>query len=52
MKYNLDFDGYALKVKSEKYLEITDELHDIISNAYEKTIKDPLKEYMKNQRRV
>ena len=45
-KLILDFDGFAEKVKSENYLEVTDRLHEIISDEYEHTIKKPVYEYM------
>ena len=43
----LDFDGFALKVKPADYLSITDELHTLISNEFNATAKEPLKEYMR-----
>lgn len=52
IRYNLDFDGYALNIKREKYLNVTDKLHTIISNAYDKAIKEHLKEYMKGEREI
>jgi uncharacterized protein (TIGR04255 family) len=45
-KLILDFDGFALKVPANNYLEITDRLHDLISNLYEQTIKEPVYQYM------
>ncbi len=50
--YNLDFDGFALKIKRGKYLNVTDKLHKIISKAYDDAIKEPLKEYMRGKREV
>lgn len=46
-KLILDFDGYALKVKPQDYLSVTDNLHTLISDTFEETIKEPLKEYMR-----
>lgn len=45
----LDFDGFAENIKSEKCLNITDKLHEIISNEYENTIKNPVFKYMKKK---
>lgn len=46
-KLILDFDGFALSVKSTDYLTVTDSLHVAISDEYERTIKEPVKEYMR-----
>lgn len=46
-KLILDFDGFAEKVKSEDCLNVTDRLHEIISNEYEHTIKGPVYDYMR-----
>lgn len=43
----LDFDGFAVNVAPRDYLEVTDKLHAIILDEYEKTIKEPVKEYMR-----
>jgi len=48
-KLVLDFDGFAKDVPSEKYLEVTDKLHETISEEYERTIKDPVYEYMRRK---
>lgn len=48
-KLILDFDGFALKVKSQDCLNVTDRLHEIISEEYERTIKDPVYEYMRRE---
>ena len=50
IKYILDFDGYALNVESGDYLTITDKLHDLISNEFETSAKEPLFDYMKTLR--
>lgn len=46
-KLILDFDGFASSVKSSDYLKVTDNLHIIISKEYERTIKEPVKQYMR-----
>lgn len=46
-KLILDFDGFAQDIASEDYLSVTDKLHDIISDEYERTIKEPVYEYMR-----
>lgn len=46
-KLILDFDGFATNIRSEEYLKVTDELHRIISEEYERTIKEPVYEYMR-----
>jgi uncharacterized protein (TIGR04255 family) len=43
----LDFDSYAERVESGKCLEVTDRLHEIISEEYEKTLKEAVFEYMR-----
>ena len=48
-KLILSFDGFALKVPANNYLEITDRLHDLITNLYEQTIKGPVYEYMRKE---
>jgi len=45
--YGLDFDGFANNVASTECLSVTDKLHDIISEEYEKTIRAPVIEYMR-----
>lgn len=49
-KLNLDFDGFAENIDSKDYLTVTDDLHTIISEEYEKTIKSPVYEYMRQTR--
>lgn len=46
-KLILDFDGFASSVKSSDYLKVTDSLHIIISDEYERTIKEQVKQYMR-----
>jgi uncharacterized protein (TIGR04255 family) len=48
-KLNLDFDGFALNILSEDCLRVTDELHRLISEEYEKTIKEPVYNYMRRR---
>lgn len=50
-KYSLilDFDGYTTDILPEDYLSVTDRLHNIISEEYERTIKKPVKEYMRKK---
>jgi hypothetical protein len=43
----LDFDAYMTNVKAEDCLKVTDALHDFISAEYEKTIKEPVIQYMR-----
>lgn len=45
----LDFDGFSLNISSDDFLAVTDELHALISAEYEKTIKDPVYEYMRRE---
>lgn len=46
-KLILDFDGFAENIDPKNYLTITDELHRIISEEYERTIKSPVYDYMR-----
>ncbi|MDY0129151.1 MAG: TIGR04255 family protein [Methanosarcina vacuolata] len=46
-KLILDFDGFATNIDSDTYLNVTDELHDIILKEYGNTIKEPVIEYMR-----
>ncbi len=39
LKYILDYDGYKFKVKSTDYLTVTDNLHEMISQEFEKSNK-------------
>jgi len=49
-KLILDFDGFALKINPKDCLTVTDNLHKLISIEYEKTIKEPVKKYMRKQK--
>lgn len=46
----LDYDSFSSKVSSENYLSITDDLHDIISNEFDSSIKEPLKKFMREKK--
>jgi len=46
----LDFDVHANNTKPEDCLDITDKLHEIISDEYDTTIKEPVKELMRRPR--
>lgn len=46
-KLILDFDGFAIGVNPRDCLTVTDDLHQLISDEYERTIKEPVKEYMR-----
>jgi hypothetical protein len=48
-KLMLDFDGSSGNVASEKYLEVTDELHEIISREFVNSIKEPVFKYMRGE---
>jgi len=48
----LDFDGFAMNIDPKDCLKVTDDLHNLISDEYEKTIKEPVKEYMRKERSV
>lgn len=47
-KLQLDFDGFAVNIKAFDYLAVTDALHDLIANEFERTIKEPVYDYMRN----
>lgn len=49
-KLLLDFDGFALNVPSQEVLNVADEMHKLISAEYERTIKQPVYEYMKKKK--
>lgn len=46
----LDFDGFAENIKSEDCLTVTDKLHSIILKEFESSIKEPVYEFMRQQR--
>ncbi|HUU69326.1 MAG TPA: TIGR04255 family protein [Planctomycetota bacterium] len=43
----LDFDASGANVKPEDYLSVTDRLHELISDEYNRTIKDPVRRFMR-----
>lgn len=49
-KLILDFDGFTYNIDSKNYLPITDDLHEMISKEYKKTIKEPVYEYMRQRK--
>ncbi|MCK4731028.1 MAG: TIGR04255 family protein, partial [Methanophagales archaeon] len=49
-KLILDFDGFAENISSEDCLTVTDDLHTIILEEYERTIKEPVYQYMRQRR--
>ncbi len=51
-KLILDFDAFAENIPSKRVLTVTDALHEIISNEYDKTIKEPVKRYMRKKKRA
>jgi uncharacterized protein (TIGR04255 family) len=46
-KLILDFDAFATDIDASDYLATTDDLHDMISDEYGATIREPVYEYMK-----
>jgi uncharacterized protein (TIGR04255 family) len=48
-KLILDFDGSAVDIIPENCLQVTDDLHEIILNEFETTIKEPVYELMRNK---
>ena len=50
--YILDFDGFALNLAFNDCLPVTDKLHEIISAEYFRTIKEPVKNYMRKPKGV
>lgn len=51
-KLILDFDGFAKDVSSEDCLNVTDELHRVISEEYVRTIKEPVYKYMRQEKKM
>jgi uncharacterized protein (TIGR04255 family) len=47
----LDFDGFAEEIKPMQYLEVTDNLHSLISEEYNLSIKDPVRVFMRQPKR-
>jgi len=50
MKYTMDFDGFTENIKAENYLNVLDDLHDLVNKEYESLIKEPVREYMRQRR--
>jgi len=50
LKFILDFDGYAEGVLASEYLTVADELHELISEEYGASIKEPVREYMRRKK--
>lgn len=50
-KYDLilDFDSYMSNIDADNYLDITDNMHTIISNEFYKTIREPVYRYMRGE---
>jgi hypothetical protein len=48
----LDFDAFKERVASSDYLKITDELHTVVSDAFEASIKEPVIDYMRQNRKA
>ena len=46
----LDFDSFAKKITTDTYLDVTDRLHEVISEEYEATITERLKNYMRTNK--
>jgi len=49
-KLILDFDGFANNIDSKDYLVTTDNLHEMIIEEFEKTIKKPVYKYMEQKK--
>jgi uncharacterized protein (TIGR04255 family) len=47
--YVLDFDAYSRGVSQEGCLPTTDVLHDLISDEWQRTIKEPVYKYMRGE---
>jgi len=43
----LDFDGFAEKVKSNDCMGVTDKLHELISDEFEASIREPVYKFMR-----
>lgn len=46
-KLILDFDAWSENIEPSTTMEVTDQLHDIISDEFNRTIKEPIREYMR-----
>jgi uncharacterized protein (TIGR04255 family) len=45
----LDYDAFATNIEPDNYLNVTDELHDVVISEFEKSIKEPLYQYMRSE---
>lgn len=45
----MDFDGFQANVDPKNYLAVTDVLHQLISDEFERSIRQPVFEYMRKQ---
>jgi len=48
----LDFDGFANDIRSDSYLSTTDDLHRLISDEYESSIKEPVISKMRMEEKI
>ena len=46
----LDFDGYMIDIQSKNYIQILDDIHTLLSNEFENTIKDPIYKFMRKEK--
>lgn len=46
IKFFIDFDGYKENVQSKEYLNVLNDIHDLIHKEWDNTIKEPVKEWM------
>lgn len=51
LKMGLDFDAWSENVEAEKLLEVTDSLHRSIALEFERVVKEPVLELMRQARR-
>ena len=49
-KFTLDFDGFSTDIDATEYLNVSDKLHTVISEEYEKTLKEPVYKIMRENR--
>ena len=45
----LDFDGYAENIEAAQYLNVADQLHELVADEYDKSIKEPVREHMRRK---
>jgi uncharacterized protein (TIGR04255 family) len=50
LRLTLDFDGYAEDVPAREYLTVADELHELISEEYQASIRKPVLEHMRKRK--